>query len=573
MNIKQKIGLWLGLPVLLVTAIILYTLAFMVMEYGHYLGKLFPFWIILFLPAFLTGRMIRRKTPALLTGAGIPLVISLSLYLIFFVHRSGDMRLRGWFADLWYWVIFLILLILALFWMGQWVRRKKKILRRWITFAVCTFFLFFSILQAYLFFSGFIHTVFFKLDLQDKPYDQAVKALGDFFRKHYNYLEYKGINWDSAVNEAAEKSREAKNGDEYFRIVSSLVNLLGDGHLKVHRTPSEIPEQKDIDLDVRWIKIENRWFILDVMDNSPAAQAGLARKFELLDVDGRTPEDLIAEAPDWRFNSKFNTIKGDRVGERARLVYMLRRQEGSFARFNLEDLNQERCSFDVLYERWDWPRIPYFSSRRLAGDIGYIRIARFTSDCFTLISSFDKALENLWDTQGLIIDIRSNPGGIGFITDTMLDRFCQERINYGRLVGSGKRFTNLYVMPRRPVYRHPVAVLIDEFDFSASELFAYSASEVPGVILIGRATGGVVSCPSQQKIYLPASLSLDFTFGTLTDNKGKFVVEWTGMHPDIRVSRTIEDIQKGKDRDLDVAIQWIKSRYPSLRLSKEQQKY
>jgi len=269
---------------------------------------------------------------------------------------------------------------------------------------------------------------------------------------------------------------------------------------------------------------------------------------------------LIASAPDWRFNSKFGTIKGDRVGERARLAYMLQRPERSVASLNLVEAAGGRGTVDVRYEKWDWPRTPYFDYRRLPGDIGYIRIRRFVSNYIELIHSFDKALEELWSTRGLIIDVRSNPGGFGFITDVILDRFCRERIYYGRLRGSGKRYSKFYVMPRRPLYLRPVAVLIDEFDFSASELFAFAASAVPGVMLIGRPTGGVVSCPSQQKIYLPAGLSLEFTFGTLTDEKGSFVVEWTGVQPNVLVPQTIDDLKMDRDRDLEVAVQLLKEK-------------
>jgi C-terminal processing protease CtpA/Prc len=545
----------LGLLVLFLTTAAFYSIAFLVMETGHYLGKGLPYWILPLFPAFLIGRLTRRLDRALVFGAAIPLPASLAAYLILFVRRSGGMRLMGWFVDLWPLVLLLVGLIIGSIAAGHWVAGRQKRLRRLTTAVVCPLVILFSVFQVFLLLSGFIRVVFFRLDLRKMPRDQAVVAMGDFFRKHYNYLEYKGIDWDKAVDEAAAKSRQAESDDEYFGIVTGLVNTLGDGHLRVRRAVAEKTGQTEVDLGVRWIEIEKRWFVKDIMEGSAADKAGFSIGTELLEADGRLPADLIASAPDWRFNSKFGTIKGDRVGGRARLSFMLRRPEGMRADLTVNDPKAGRRTVEVRYDKWAWPQGRYFDQRRLPGDIGYIRIARCVSDFYSLIHSFDRALEGLWDTRGLIIDIRSNPGGYGFVTDAMLDRFCDERIYYGRLRGSGKGYTKLYLMPRRPLYRRPVVVLIDEFDFSASELFAFAASAVPGVTLVGRPTGGVVSTPSQQKILLPGGLSLSFTYGTLTDAAGNFVVEWTGTPPDIAIPLTIDDLQKGRDRDLEVAVQ------------------
>lgn len=547
----------LALATIVALAAASYTLAMLVMETGHYLGKVIPYWVLPLFPAFLIGRFTRSLKRALFIGAAIPLPVSLAAYLFLFVRRSGALRLAGWFVDLWPWMLLLSALIIGSIVLGHWIRGMDRKPRRWITAVTCPLVVLFAFLQIFLLLSGFIREVFFRLDLRNMPRDEAVLAMGDFFRKHYNYLDYKGVDWGKAVDEAAAKSRHAESDEEYFRIVTELVNTLGDGHLRVRRPGKENPDPSEVDLGVRWIKLEKRWFVKDITEGSPAARAGFQIGMELVDADGRMPGDLIESAPDWRFNTKLGTIRGDRSGERARLAYMLRRPEGTIANLTLDNPAHGSRVFEVRYEKWDWPRTPYFDYRRLPGDIGCIRIRRFASDVYTLITSFDKALEQLWKTRGLIIDVRSNPGGIGFITDTIIDRFCRERIYYGRLRGSGKWYSKLYVMPRRPLYDKPVAVLIDENDFSASELFAFAAAAVPGVTLVGRPTGGVVSAPSQQKIYLPAGLSLEFTFGTLADEKGNFVVEWTGVRPDVMVPQTIEDLQTGRDRDLEVAIQVI----------------
>ena len=559
--LRKGLGI-LGLMVLVGIAILSYGWALLVMETGHYLGKGFPYWVLTLFPAFLIGRFTRSLKRALITGAAIPLPPALAVYLFLFVRRSGAMRLAGWLIDLWPWILLLSALIIGSIVLGHWIRGMERNPRRWITGVTCPLVVLFAFFQIFLLLSGFIREVFFRLDLRAMPRDQAVVAMGDFFRKHYNYLEYKGIDWEGAVSEAAAMAKHAANEEDYYRIVTTLVNTLGDGHLRVRRQGAENSGQEEIGLGVRWTKIDGRWFVLEVMDGSPASRAGWLRGMELVEAGGQPPAALIAAAPHWRFNSQLGTIRGDRFGERARLALMLGRPDGSSLPFVLETPDGKRLSIEVNYQKWDWPRPPYFDHKKLAGDIGYMRISRFVSDFYSLIQSFDRALEELWDTQGLIIDIRSNPGGYAFITDAMLDRFCDNRVYYGRLRGSGRGYTKLYLMPRRPIYRRPVVVLIDEFDFSAADLFAYAASAVPRLTLVGRPTGGLTSAPSQQKILLPDGLSLGFAFGSLTDADGNFVVEWTGISPDITVPRTVEDLRAGKDRDLETAVEWITAKAP-----------
>jgi C-terminal processing protease CtpA/Prc len=547
----------LALLLLLALTCSLYTAAFLVMESSHYLGRIFPYWILLLLPAFLIGRLSRRLRMALLLGGAIPICISLAAYLYFFVRSSGALRLAGWFVDLWPWVLILVILIVCSIVLGHWLSGKSKKVRRWLTAAVCSMTLVFSILQVFLLLSSFIQVVFFRLDLRTLPRDQAIVAMGDFFRKHYNYLEYKGIDWDGAVSRAVSLCTDSKNDGEYQQIVTELINTLGDGHLRVQKPVADGPEPSDIDLGVRWVKLENRWFVMDVMDDSPACRAGWQRGMELLEAAGHRPSDLIRSAPDWRFNSRLGTIRGNRSGERARLSFMLRRPERTAESFLLGDPSGAHRAVELRYEKWDWPRLPYFEKRKLPCNIGYLRIGRFVSNYFPLVHSVDRALEEFWNTRGLVIDVRKNPGGIAFITDSILGRFCSERLYYGRLQCSPDRYAKLHIMPRRPLYKKPVAVLIDENAYSASELFAYAASAVPGITLIGRPTGGVVSCPSQQRILLPAGMSMEFTFGALTDPKGSLVVEWTGVAPDVFVPLTMEDLRHGVDRDLETAVRMI----------------
>ena len=52
-------------------------------------------------------------------------------------------------------------------------------------------------------------------------------------------------------------------------------------------------------------------------------------------------------------------------------------------------------------------------------------------DSYSFVPGFDKALEKLWSTTGLVIDIRYNSGGAIVLTDQILGRFTDSKLHYG----------------------------------------------------------------------------------------------------------------------------------------------
>jgi len=63
-----------------------------------------------------------------------------------------------------------------------------------------------------------------------------------------------------------------------------------------------------------------------------------------------------------------------------------------------------------------------------------------------------------------------------------------------------------------------------------------------------------VSSPSKG-MKLPDGAKVQLVGSGLTDPSGNYVVEWTGVQPDVFVPYNISDIQSGIDRDLLTAIE------------------
>jgi len=132
--------------------------------------------------------------------------------------------------------------------------------------------------------------------------------------------------------------------------------------------------------------------------------------------------------------------------------------------------------------------IPY--SFKLDNNVGYIRMSQFNANTSKELSESLDALETE-GIDGLIIDLRFNPGGL-----------LSEAINtVNEFIGKGKRvvytkgrieyanedyFTSKDIM--RPDY--PIVVLINEASASASEIFAGSMQDYDRGLVVGKTSFG-----------------------------------------------------------------------------------
>lgn len=177
------------------------------------------------------------------------------------------------------------------------------------------------------------------------------------------------------------------------------------------------------------------------------------------------------------------------------------------------------------------------------GAIAYIRLIRFepdtTRELDAALSTFD-----LNSITGLILDLRSNAGGLVSEAINVVNRFVDDGvvlITEDRFSGQKK-----YYARGNQIRNFPVAVLINRGTASASEIAAGAIRDNNMGILIGDQSFG--KGVYQQLIDFPDGSALKITAGEYFTPNGTVVHE-VGLTPDIQ----LEDEQD----PIDVAIQWI----------------
>jgi carboxyl-terminal processing protease len=196
-----------------------------------------------------------------------------------------------------------------------------------------------------------------------------------------------------------------------------------------------------------------------------------------------------------------------------------------------------------------------------------IAFNRFRYDAAT---DYARALDRLADTDGLIVDLRGNPvGNIGammsfaqnFFPDTrhVLTRRSRifETAADSELMSVPQRYSpEVRINANARAYTRPLAILVDEYSASSSELLATMLREQRDAYIVGRPTCGCVVAVRSSGYRLAGGGALyvaETGFVTPSGNR----MEGAGMRPDARIAMTLADLRNGIDRDVAVARKWL----------------
>lgn len=196
--------------------------------------------------------------------------------------------------------------------------------------------------------------------------------------------------------------------------------------------------------------------------------------------------------------------------------------------------------------------------------IGYISIRDFglAREYYEMVS--DIIVNQFKDKQGIIIDIRDNPGGNSSNGELITSLFAGRKIlSFRYRFRNGPDHNDLvdidhYINPSDKVYfAKPVAVLTNKRCGSATETFCLDMRLLPNVFLVGDTTYGSTTDPEFQELPNGWTYRLPVSYIVTTDNK---VFEGTGIPPDYPVWISKEDSIQKKDVIFEKAVELIENR-------------
>ena len=179
-------------------------------------------------------------------------------------------------------------------------------------------------------------------------------------------------------------------------------------------------------------------------------------------------------------------------------------------------------------------------------DLAYIRIRTFTARTPTELR---RAIEAAGDVKGLILDLRSNPGGLLVETAQTADLF----LDGGTILVQVDRDGNEQIFNAQPgtVTDIPIAILQDEFSASGSELLAAALQENDRAIVVGAPSFGKGTVSHARDLSNGGAVYVSIARWLTPDRN---LIEGQGVTPDIEVELTVEDIEERRDVALYRAI-------------------
>ncbi len=196
-------------------------------------------------------------------------------------------------------------------------------------------------------------------------------------------------------------------------------------------------------------------------------------------------------------------------------------------------------------------------------NIGYILIFRAEESLSNTQKTIDKIIDELKDTKGIIVDIRTHSGGYDYLGQYIAGKFASSK----RLFMSSKRkngpahddFTETlkwYVEPTgTSQYVKPVILITSRFSTSAAETFALAMKQNENVKQLGDTTSGAFSDQKSTEMYNGWVYTI--SVGDYRAANG-LTYEGIGLAPDYLIIATKTELDNGQDKPLEMAIDKLK---------------
>jgi C-terminal processing protease CtpA/Prc len=424
------------------------------------------------------------------------------------------------------------------------------------------------------------------VDYGDLDFLEAFDNMVDKFRTKYAFTEHKGIDWDALSAEFRPRFIEAAKNDNldgYLNALRELLWQIPDGHVSMGPFSYFVRDfqfdiARGIGLGIRETDDE-RTLVTYLLEDGPAANAGITLGAEILEINGQPIDEVISSTEPWtqpfstahnlRLEQQRYAVRFDATTESVEVTY---RNPGDQSitvtlpavneidSFNQTSPTSDRTGFELPVE---------FDV--LESGYGYVSIYGFLDNSLLTIQLWERMIQQFSDAElpGLIVDMRVNGGGSGFLADQMSAYFVvrdDEVIVVGQRGFYSEELNDFFFDPRGEQrlflppddlrYTGPVAVLVGPGCASACERFAYNLTLDDRAAIIGQyPTAGLGG--SVTDFRMPLDITIRITTGRSVDADGNIHIEGTGVEPTVWVPVNEDTLLGDGDAVLETAVAYL----------------
>jgi C-terminal processing protease CtpA/Prc len=403
-------------------------------------------------------------------------------------------------------------------------------------------------------------------DFSELGYTEAFDAMVELFRKEYAFTEFHDLDWDALHETYRPQFIEAENAEDiqlYGLALRDFLWEIPDGHVSMPLSliSDGFREETDGGLGISLAELDDGRFIVNfLLEGSPVQIEGMELGAEILEWDGRSLE----EAMDDEFIWAHEVLGTEHTYRLQQLRYVTRFPLGTEVEItfqNPEGEEPQTVMLEAFNERVSFSRSSFFADTNglelpvefeiLPSGYGYVAIYSFSDNEYLTVELWERMLQTFIqaDVQGIIIDMRYNGGGSGFLADQMAAYFFQEEhiLGYGASYNEeiddfyfDPRGVDKFILPPEDLrYDGELAVVIAPSCFSACEFFSYNMTIEDRAAIVGHyPTGGLGGGVTD--FYMPEDTSIRFTVSRQVDPDYNIHIEGQGVAPTIDVPVTLE---------------------------------
>jgi len=376
-------------------------------------------------------------------------------------------------------------------------------------------------------------------------------------RDHHWEKNPGGLDWDAIHAEYRPKIEKATSNEAARNVMRDMLGRLHQTHFGIF--PATVYDDVDValgdgtpGLDLR--VLDGQAVVTRVDPASPAESAGVKPGWVVVSAGGK---DLAPVIEKLKADPAVIELTLERavlarlsgpVGATVHAVFLNGANQKVALDLALIDPRGQPAKFGNLPTQHVW-----FESKKIGG-AEYIAFNMFL-DLPRVMANFGDAVGSCQQCEGLIIDLRGNPGGIGGMAMGMagflVDKPDQK---LGTMYMRGATM-NFAVLPRPQVFKGPVAILVDGSSASTSEIFAGGLKDLGRARIFGTRSAAAALPSIIEK--LPNGDGFQYAMANYISDGGK-PLEGNGVIPDEEVKLTRPALLAGHDTVIDAALEWIK---------------
>ena len=439
-------------------------------------------------------------------------------------------------------------------------------------------------------------------------------------RQHFD-PDHNGVDWDEVRTTYRPRIEDTRSQADVRALLSEMIGELDQSHFVIvaasgtssprgsEDVPSESDEEIDGDVstdDASAIDEEDDDIVLSaegytgirldfegddivvahVERGSSAAEAGVRPGLQVVSIDGINPnsrflsirsaaEEDGSHMANYYLYAGMNAMASGRPGQRKTFEFLDEDGEAVDIEVEVESKTGDTTDFMQM-----GPMTTKFSSHVLTGDelrsLGLridgpdaprILLITFDNWMFPIMGPLRATMDEHRDVDGVIIDLRGNPGGAGGLAMGVAGFFFDEPLSLGDMK-MRESTMHFRVNPQKVTldgrivepFAKPVAIVVDNGSASTSEIFAGGMQKLGRATVVGRRTAGA-ALPAHL-MRLPNGDRFMYAVADFLDPDGN-TIEGVGVTPDrdVRIDRQL--LARRGDPDLAIAAEVILADTPN----------